>query len=313
MMPEGAIFPTTEAAQEPEVFYRRILDSLSDGVYFVDTTQRITYWNRGAEAIAGYPAAEVIGRLCRDNLLVHTDIDGCGLCTNGCPLLATLADGKPRQSDVFLKHRAGHRIPISVRASPIYDGNGTVIGGVEVFSENTTKMAAIEKALAMEQLALIDPLTGAGNRRYAESILREQEELFRRENDQFAILFVDLDHFKAINDDFGHDTGDSVLQTVARTLGSNLRSFDFLGRWGGEEFLIVLPKADVGRAQTVAKRCCGLVRSCAIESAGRVIRPTISIGFRAIRPGETAAHAVRCADEHLYQAKNAGRDCIRGS
>lgn len=243
---------------------------------------------------------------------MHTNAQGCNLCLDGCPLLATFRDRIGRQTDVFLKHRDGHRVPVSVRTSPIVDAEGRVIGGVEVFSENSSKLAALEKAAEMEQLALIDPLTSVGNRRYTETVLHQQHELFRREGDSFAVLFLDVDHFKVVNDTHGHDAGDAVLRAVARTLVNNLRSFDFLGRWGGEEFIAVLVKADAPRAIAVAARCCALVRSCLVDWAGRLIRQTISIGVAVIQPGESAAELVARADAFLFQAKQAGRDQVCG-
>ena len=301
-----------ETTPGADSFYRRILDNLAEGVYFVDTERRITFWNRGAEVISGYAAADVIGRLCRDNLLVHANAEGCNLCQDGCPLLTTLRDGASRQADAFLKHRDGQRVPVSIRVSPIMDAKGRVIGAVEVFTENSSHLAALEKAAEMEQLALIDPLTSVGNRRYTETVLRQQLELFRRERDSFAALFLDLDHFKAVNDAHGHDAGDAVLRAVARTIANNLRSFDFLGRWGGEEFIAILAKADAPRAIAVAARCCALVRSCVVDRAGHAIRPTVSIGVAVIQQGESAAELVARADAHHYQAKQAGRDRCYG-
>jgi len=187
---------------------------------------------------------------------------------------------------------------------------GRVIGAVEVFSENSTKLALLEKVAAMEQLALTDPLTSLGNRRYTERVLQQQCELFYRTGDSFAVLFLDLDNFKAVNDAFGHEAGDAVLRATARTILNNLRSYDFLGRWGGEEFIAVLPKAAVARI--TAERCCSLVRSCQVEWAGRCIRPTISIGAAVIRQGESAQHVVRRADEQLLRAKQEGRDRVVG-
>jgi diguanylate cyclase (GGDEF)-like protein/PAS domain S-box-containing protein len=295
-----------------ESFFRQILDSLADGVYFVDTDRRITYWNRGAENISGYSAREVVGRCCRENLLVHTDNEGCQLCLHGCPLLGMFNDGINRQAEVFLKHRNGHRVPVSVRVAPILDSEGHVIGGVEVFSENSSKLAALEKAAAMEQLALIDALTSTGNRRCTERALREACDRFQRDGETCALLFLDIDHFKAVNDTYGHDAGDAVLKVVSRTLTTNLRSFDFLGRWGGEEFIIILTKADAAGTELVAARCCALVKSCAVEWAGLTIRPTISIGVALIEPGDCEASLVARADAKLYQAKQAGRDQFIG-
>jgi diguanylate cyclase (GGDEF)-like protein/PAS domain S-box-containing protein len=295
-----------------DAFYRQILDNLADGVYFVDTRRRITYWNRGAEVISGYAAADVVGHSCRDNLLVHTNAAGCQLCLRGCPLQATFRDGANRAADVFLKHRDGHRVPVSVRVSPIVGVKGKIVGGVEVFSENSSKLAALERAAEMERLALIDPLTGAGNRRYTEKVLREHCDKSRRDGENVAILFIDLDRFKTVNDAHGHAAGDAVLRAVARTIMNNLRSFDFLGRWGGEEFIAVLPGADAEKAKRTAARCCALVRSCSIDWGGAAIRPTISLGIALVGPGDSPEDLVSRSDSRLYLAKASGRDRFLG-
>ena len=296
----------------PQGFYQNILDSLADGVYFVDKERKITYWNRGAEVISGYSAQDVLGRPCRDNLLVHTNAEGCQLCLSGCPLLSAFRDRVNQQTDVFLKHRNGHRVPVSISASPILDAEGRLLGRVEVFSDNSSKLAAFEKAFEMEILALIDPLTNAGNRRYTEKVLQDSLNRYHRDGDNFALLFIDLDHFKVVNDPYGHNAGDVVLKAVSRTITDNLRSFDFLGRWGGEEFIAILTHSDKARAKVIAERCCALVRSCAVEWADCTIHPTISIGVAMVKPGESSTELLTRADGYLYQAKHAGRDQFYG-
>jgi len=306
--------PASVSGNQPfsEHFYQRILDHLADGVYFVDRDRNINYWSKGAEALSGYSEAEVVGRSCRDGILVHTDKEGCNLCVNGCPLLATLHDCADRHADVFMKHKLGHRVPVYVRVAPILDGTGALVGGVEIFSDNSSKLAAIEKACEMEKLALIDPLTGVGNRRYTEIVLREHHEMYRRAGDAYAVLFIDLDHFKSVNDQHGHDAGDAVLQAVTKTVAQNIRPFDFLGRWGGEEFVAILAKGEAECARTVAARCCALVRSCAVEWDGKRIRPTISIGVSVAMEGDSIDGVLKRADARVYEAKLGGRDRFAG-
>src|SRR5512134_1518746 len=107
--------------------YKRILDNLYDGVYLVDPDRRITYWNSGAERITGYRPDEAMGRRCQD-LLVHLDEQGKSLCLDGCPLSWTMANGQLLETEIYLHHRDGYRVPISVRAAPIRDGTGRVVG-----------------------------------------------------------------------------------------------------------------------------------------------------------------------------------------
>jgi len=149
----------------------KLLDSLFDGVYFVDTERRITYWNAAAERISGYLRNEVLGTPCSLNLLRHIDGAGCELCTCGCPLTGTMEDGKPREAPVFLHHKLGHRVPVSVRTAPVYDEEGSVIGAVEIFSDNSSSLQILLEYEKLKQDAFFDELTGIGNRRYGEMTL----------------------------------------------------------------------------------------------------------------------------------------------
>ena len=117
--------------------YHAILDNLYDGVYFVDRDRKITYWNKGAERITGYPAAEVVGSRCFDNILMHVDGHGTLLCKELCPLAATMLDGVERTADVYLQHKDGHRVSVNVRITPLRNEGGAVTGGVEVFTDNS--------------------------------------------------------------------------------------------------------------------------------------------------------------------------------
>jgi PAS domain S-box-containing protein len=118
-------------------FERALIDHLYDGVYYVDRGRRIRYWNQGAERLTGFAAASVVGHFCYDNLLNHVDASGTQLCRDGCPLAATMVDGEPREAEVFLRHREGHRVPIRVRTSPVRDREDKVIGAVEIFDDRT--------------------------------------------------------------------------------------------------------------------------------------------------------------------------------
>jgi diguanylate cyclase with PAS/PAC sensor len=131
--------------------YKKLLDEMYDGVYFVDRQRRIMYWNRGAERISGYSADEVIGRFCGDNLLRHVDACGRRLCTGMCPLAAAMHDGQPRQAEVILHHKQGHRVPVLVRVTPIRDAQGAIIGALEVFSDNSRQKAAQKRSSACAQ------------------------------------------------------------------------------------------------------------------------------------------------------------------
>ena len=122
--------------------YKTVLDNLYEGVYFVDPERRITYWNRGAERISGYPSEMVIGKSCSEDILIHVDDDGQPLCKRACPLTDAMHNREARSAEIYLHHADGHRVPVYVRATPLFDEQGQVVGAAEVFSENTPMVAA---------------------------------------------------------------------------------------------------------------------------------------------------------------------------
>ena len=176
--------------------YRRIIENLHDGLYFVDKDRIITYWNKAAEKISGFAADEVIGKSCSDNILTHVDSEGNNLCTGMCPLAATISDGDPRNAEVYLHHRDGHRVPVSVRISVLTDRDGNIIGGIELFTDISNQAANELRVKELEKLALLDHLTQLANRNYIERELQNRFEEKKRFNMPFGILFIDIEHFK---------------------------------------------------------------------------------------------------------------------
>lgn len=286
----------------------KLLNSLFDGVYFVDTERRITYWNAAAERISGYSGAEVIGSSCADNLLRHVDARGCELCKEGCPLSATIGDGKPREAPVYLHHRLGHRVPVSVRTSPVTDDHGTVIGAVEIFSDNSSSLQILLEYEKLKEDAFIDQLTGIGNRRYGEMSLSTRMYDFETHNIPFGLLFLDIDHFKSVNDRYGHKGGDDVLAMVARSISATLRKIDVVVRWGGEEFVILLPGANAVVLKAVAERVRMLIERSYLMVGEDQLKVTISLGATLSRAGDNVKAVVGRADRLMYQSKEQGRN-----
>jgi len=138
---------------------QRMLDALKEGAYFVDRERRITYWNKAAERLTGFRSQEVVGHRCSEDILVHVDCQGKNLCREGCPLLATMEDTFPREAEVFFHHRRGHRVPVSVRTTPLEDDEGNVVGGIELFAEITPEENLREKMAELERRSLLDHLT----------------------------------------------------------------------------------------------------------------------------------------------------------
>jgi len=287
-----------------------ILDQLHDGVYLVDTDRSIRFWNRGAERISGYRADEVIGTRCSDNVLMHIDDRGNQLCRAGCPLAATMSDGDPREVEVYLHHKDGHRVPVLVRAAPLRDAEGRLTGAIEVFSDNSARSTMRAEIEQLRKLALFDPLTDVGNRRYAEMALTSRSDELARYGWRYGVLLADIDHFKSFNDRFGHDTGDRVLRMVAQSLDANVRSFDIVGRWGGEEFVVIVEKVDLEELTRRAESLRRLVAGSSLTVDGQPLSVTISVGGAIARDSEAPGDTVNRADALLYRSKEAGRNRV---
>ncbi|HSB63070.1 MAG TPA: diguanylate cyclase [Thermoanaerobaculia bacterium] len=290
-------------------FFKELIDNLTEGIYFLDRARRITYWNRGAERLTGYPAEEVLGRCCADGLLQHMDPNGRLLCNDGCPMEATMHDGRERATEVFLHHKKGHRVPITVRAIPIRGITGEIVGAVEVFNDISGQVLAAERIRELEALSLIDPLTGAGNRRYSEIQLTSRITEKDRYGLAVGLIFLDIDHFKRINDLFGHAAGDEVLRVVGRTLANGLRAGDFLGRWGGEEFVVLIGGLENHRLTEAAQRLRALVARSSVPAVPG-LEVTVSVGVTGAQTDDTVASLVARADARMYEAKKRGRNLV---
>ncbi len=291
-------------------FYKSLLDNLSDGIYFVDCQRKIIYWNKGAERISGFCADEVQGSYCWDNILKHINEQGLMLCHSICPLAATILDGQPREASVYLHHKDGHRVPVLVRTAPLYDVHRDIIGAIEIFSDNTLQSMITQRVSELEKLALLDPLTQLANRRYIEMNLHSRLEELRRYQWPFGILFLDIDHFKLINDTYGHAMGDEILRMVARTFTANMRTSDIVGRWGGEEFVAIVRNIDYQNLYNFAERLRILVAESHLIKESAVIQVTISIGGTLACADDTVESLLQRADQLMYQSKTAGRNRV---
>ena len=166
----------------------------------------------------------------------------------------------------------------------------------------------------LERLARLDSLTGLCNRRAVLGLLDDQMKRAKRYDETLAVLMVDIDHFKKVNDGYGHLVGDQVLEAVASVLSQSVREVDAVGRYGGEEFLATLPKADASAARIVGERMRRAVEATGMTSHdGTEFHVTVSVGVSGYRSGEELLAFVGRADEALYSAKRKGRNRVEVS
>jgi diguanylate cyclase (GGDEF)-like protein/PAS domain S-box-containing protein len=289
-----------------------VLDAIGDGVYVVDPRRRIMFWNSGAERLTGYTAAEAAGRWCGDGMLNHVDETGASICGSQCPLQETMNDGLRRECRVYLHHKDGFMVPVRVAATPVRDGAGVITGAVEVFIDDSERRQARRQADRLATLALTDHLSGLGNRAFLDRVIGDRLRTRRDSGTTFGVLFLDVDHFKRVNDEHGHATGDQMIKVLAATMARNLRPGDEVARYGGEEFVVVADAVDATGLGHLAERLRVLIGQSRVTTPEGPLGVTVSIGVAMARSGDDAEMLLDRADRRLLEAKRAGRDRVVG-
>lgn len=183
----------------------------------------------------------------------------------------------------------------------------------QTFSRRSLHYARLveEKNRQLEKLVNEDPLTGIMNARSFHEVSSRIFELERRSSKGFTLLYLDIDHFKQINDRYGHYAGDQVLIALTQIISAQLRKSDVFARIGGEEFCIILPETDIEGAKVLAEKMRHVIETTGIPLDGETLYPTTSIGIASLEPGDTDMRSIQDrADENLYEAKRCGRNCV---
>src|SRR5580658_8150162 len=280
------------------------LSSIGDAVISTDVAGHITYLNSVAESMTGWPREEACGRPLQEVLRI---VDGESRAPALNPLSIAMLHNKTvaLSSNCVLIRRDGYEAAIEDTAAPIQDRRGQVTGAVIVFHDVGMARAM---SLRMSYLAQHDFLTELPNRMLLNDRLTQAIMLAQRHGQSLAVLFLDVDHFKHINDSLGHATGDQLLQSIARRLVESVRSSDTVSRQGGDEFVILLP--EVGRAEDAAlaadKILAAVSRPHRIDN--RDVHVTASMGIGVFpADGADAETLLKSADLALFHAKAQGR------
>ncbi|WP_165916817.1 ABC transporter substrate binding protein [Crenobacter luteus] len=218
--------------------------------------------------------------------------------------------GGGQQGEFLLRRKDGSTLwcLISGRAlDPAHPARGTIYIAVDIDARHHAEHALQALNAELERLATVDPLTDLANRRSLLTALQREGERAARYGTRFSVLMIDVDHFKTINDEDGHEAGDRALRGLAQTLGQTVRATDLAGRWGGEEFLVICPETGPGGALTLAETLRGRVEGADFGLPRRV---TVSIGVASSHAGIALDALLRDADAALYRAKAAGRNRV---
>ena len=302
-----------QMAERPDRFvlsvvdWQTIVDALQDGVGVLDTDGRILACNTSVAAILGRPMSLLVGRTPDELDLGAVGEDDSPLPLDGHPWAEARRSGAPvRERTIGIQHPDGRMRWLSVSATPM--GRDAQPEAVVFTFRDITDRRDYEAEL--HRLAEVDELTGLPNRRAFLAVLAEHLASRRREDSRGALLVLDLDRFKELNDTLGHAVGDRVLVQAARAMEERLRSTDCLGRLAGDEFAVLLPRANEGQAEQVARALGERLREEALPTTRGVSQVSASIGVVPLSGGAGASvdRALQCADDAMYAAKAAGRD-----
>ena len=300
------------------------LHSAANGIVITDATGRIVWVNPAACAITGYAADELVGAHTR---ILKSGEHGPGFYAD---LWRSVTGGETWSGTIVNRRKDGTLYHEEQTIAPVLDAAGKVTHFVAIKADVSARRAA-EEALATanqelaarvaeieslnEQLrerAIRDPLTGLHNRRYFTETAGRDAARAARAGEPLAILALDIDHFKTVNDRFGHAAGDLVLKVLAEILTAGVRDSDLVCRFGGEEFVVLLPGASMAVACERAEAVRGEFAATPMDLGdGTEIRSTVSVGVAVFR-GEGDSHeaALGRADAALYEAKRAGRNRV---
>lgn len=307
---EGAMQDITEihelqsGLRNSEKRHRLLAHNAWDVVWTMGLDGSITYVSPAVERVRGFTPEEAMRQSLEE---IHPPESAAKVGNYFADLFAAIENGSetPVYRDEHEYYRKdGSIMTGELQVIPHVDEDGRVVEILGV-TRDISERKRFEAELT--ELAVTDPLTGLWNRRHTNELLSADLAQARRHGQVLTVLMVDIDHFKSINDTYGHQTGDNVLIEVGRRLRDQVRGTDVVGRWGGEEFVILLRHCGLSDALATAEK---LRRQIAEASFGPLFSVSVSIGAAQLQPGEDLASWLGRADAALYEAKRAGRNAV---
>jgi diguanylate cyclase (GGDEF)-like protein/PAS domain S-box-containing protein len=276
------------------------------GALETDGDNKVLSWNPAAEKIFGFTAEEVLGRDLLSLIVPERLRDEVG------EVIAQLNRGIVVDKHINANLRKdGSEIVCEWYNTPLEDSTGAFLGWASIIKDITEERAEADKLL---YLSRHDPLTGLLNRRSLQEKLDEETLRNKRSRGSFATIMLDIDKFKRFNDQHGHEYGDEVLKSVARVMTATVRATDSVGRWGGEEFLILLPETDLAGGIELAEKIRVRIEESNFPYKDSELKLTVTAGVAVcLDPEESVDNCIRRADEALLSGKARGRNRVEGS
>ena len=289
------------------LFQQKLVDNMHDGVIFIDAGRKVLAWNRGVERLTGVSGKSVRTHQFVPSLMQLRDEKDQPIAENDCPVAAALRTGVQWSRRLHVGGREGRSAAVDMTASPVADANGTVIGVTLLLHDVTSEISLEERCQTLHDKATKDPLTQAANRAEFDRVSAEFVQAHRETKRPCSLIMTDIDRFKSINDTYGHQAGDQVIQSIAQMMKTFSRAGDLVARYGGEEFALLCADCDNATAAQRAEEiriAFSMVRHTSLGD--RCV--TASFGVTEIQPGDTPETLLRRSDRALMQAKETGRN-----
>jgi len=301
--------PESAAAKTESLFYRKLLESMHDAVLFIDCSLKIMLWNRAAERLTGIPAASIEHKNWSPALVNLRDEKAKLISDEECPVIQAIRSGVQTLRRLSVMGRTGQRIDIDAHLVPVVGKSGVTHGAAVLLHDASNQITLEQRIQSLHVQATRDPLTQVANRAEFDRILASCVESHLERRIPCSLILCDIDHFKRINDTYGHQAGDEVLITFAALLRRHCRSGDLVARYGGEEFVMLCADCDNATATKRAEELRIEVAEFSMQALdGKCI--SSSFGVTEVQSGDTPETMLRRSDRALYQAKSGGRNMV---
>jgi diguanylate cyclase (GGDEF)-like protein/PAS domain S-box-containing protein len=291
--------------QDPEIF-RTVLDTLQTGVSVADRNGKILFWNQGAERLTGHKRHEVVGRSGRENILLHCNGQGCIACGATCPITRTLHEGKAQEAKMQLRHKEGHPVHVLMRAAPLRDLHGSIIGIVESFDEQEFAAERDPNGHTLAQHGCIDETTCIPNHEFTQFHLRKNLSGFASYHLPFGVILIQVDRLAHFRSAYGPPAGNAILRVVAQTMKNAFRPSDFVGRWADDQFLAILINCGDHGVEKTCERMRKMVTCAGLRWWSDELSVTTSVGHASVQSEDTVESLLHRAQASLDLAsKNA--------
>jgi diguanylate cyclase (GGDEF)-like protein len=307
-MPEQNILDIFQGATKN--LCNSVLDQVQDAVVWLDKDRKVVYWNKAAELMSGIEGAHILGRACYEEPALFVDFGGVNVCRDKCPVAMTLKDGAPRTLEIYLQHKQGFRMPATLRIIPVLKEDGEIIGAVETFTGTSPKVTLPLGLPELEKMGLIETETGIPSKSYLDMTLNTRLEEFQKYGLSFGLIYADIDNYGKILEKYGRFNAGKIVRTVARTLHKNIRFFDIAGRWGTEEFLVVLLNIDDSRLDIVANKLRLLIAESYITTETGMLNATVSMGASLVLRYDTVESLIKRGEQLMMHSKWLGKNRV---